>query len=221
MLAAGSPATAAGPLSPPLRMSDRELSRRPPLVFSALPWQLQHFSTSSGRTLFSKNSPSVRGKSVPPTDDTAGMESKTRKYAQGGRSLNQACRSRLLRRDQLGVRLNFPKFTILSIHSQYQRIQAVIIRFTWQRFRALETITMHRSADPSRDLLFGVLSLQNGLIDQSQLVAAFQAWTRDKSRPLAEHLLARGDLDADQRAGVEAMVSLHLKKHGGDAEKSL
>jgi tetratricopeptide (TPR) repeat protein/tRNA A-37 threonylcarbamoyl transferase component Bud32 len=72
-----------------------------------------------------------------------------------------------------------------------------------------------------RDLLFGLLALQNGLIDQVQLVAAFQAWTRDKGRPLAEHLVARGDLDADQRAGVEAMVALHLKKHGGDAAKSL
>jgi serine/threonine-protein kinase len=72
-----------------------------------------------------------------------------------------------------------------------------------------------------RDLNFGLLALQNGLIGQVQLVAAFQAWTLDKARPLADHLAARGDLDLDQRAGVEAMVRLHLKKHGGDAEKSL
>jgi WD40 repeat protein/serine/threonine protein kinase len=77
------------------------------------------------------------------------------------------------------------------------------------------------TSDPSRDLLFGLLALQNGLIDQGQLVAAFQAWTRDKVRPLAEHLVTRSDLDAEQRAGVEAMVALHLRKHGGDAEKSL
>ena len=72
-----------------------------------------------------------------------------------------------------------------------------------------------------RNLLFGLLALQNGLINQGQLVAAFQAWTRDRARPLADHLVARGDLDADQRAGVEAMVGLHLKKHGGDAARSL
>ena len=72
-----------------------------------------------------------------------------------------------------------------------------------------------------RDLLFGLVALQNGLIDQDQLVAAFRAWTCDKARPLAEHLVARGDLDADDRAAVEAMVGLHLKKHGGDAEQSL
>jgi serine/threonine-protein kinase len=76
-------------------------------------------------------------------------------------------------------------------------------------------------AAAERDLLFGLLALQVGLIDQGQLVAAFQAWTRAKAQPLAEHLVARGDLDAEQRAAVEAMVALHLKKHGGDAEKSL
>jgi signal transduction histidine kinase/tRNA A-37 threonylcarbamoyl transferase component Bud32 len=77
------------------------------------------------------------------------------------------------------------------------------------------------AADIDRHLLFGLLALQNGLIDQVQLVAAFQAWTRDRGRDLADHLVARGDLDADQRAGVEMMVGLHLKKHGGDAERSL
>ncbi len=66
-----------------------------------------------------------------------------------------------------------------------------------------------------------MLTLQIGLIDQGQLVAAFQAWTRAGDRPLAEHLAARGDLDAEQRAGVEAIVALHLKKFKGDAEQSL
>ncbi|QDV39521.1 serine/threonine-protein kinase [Tautonia plasticadhaerens] len=76
-------------------------------------------------------------------------------------------------------------------------------------------------AAADRDLLFGLLALQNGLIDQGQLVAAFQAWTRDKARSLAEHLIDRGDLDAEARSGVEAMVALHLKQHASDAEKSL
>jgi serine/threonine protein kinase/tetratricopeptide (TPR) repeat protein len=71
-----------------------------------------------------------------------------------------------------------------------------------------------------RHLLFGLIALQVGLIDQAQLVAAFQAWARDKGRPMADFLASRGDLDADGRAAVEAMVSLHLKKHG-DTEKSL
>ena len=41
---------------------------------------------------------------------------------------------------------------------------------------------------PTETLLFGLLALQNGLIDQSQLVAAFHAWTRDKGRPMADFL---------------------------------
>jgi serine/threonine-protein kinase len=83
-----------------------------------------------------------------------------------------------------------------------------------------ETAIMLDALDPARNLLFGLLALQNGLIQQGQLVAAFHAWTCDKSRGLAEVLVGRGDLDAEQRAGVEAMVGLHLKKHG-DVEKSL
>jgi serine/threonine-protein kinase len=66
-----------------------------------------------------------------------------------------------------------------------------------------------------------LLALQNGLIDQDQLVAAFRAWIRDPSRPLADYFAARGDLDPEQRAAVEAMVGLHLKKHDGDAARSL
>ena len=72
-----------------------------------------------------------------------------------------------------------------------------------------------------KNLLFGLLALQNGLINQGQLVAAFQAWTLDKARGLAEHLISRGDLDADDRAAVEALVERHWQKHGGDADKSL
>jgi hypothetical protein len=36
-----------------------------------------------------------------------------------------------------------------------------------------------------RHLLFGLLALQNGLINQGALLAAFQAWTLDKARSLA------------------------------------
>jgi serine/threonine-protein kinase len=71
-----------------------------------------------------------------------------------------------------------------------------------------------------RNLLFGLLALQNGLINEAQLVAAFQAWTVDKARALADHLLALGHLDDAQRAVVEAMADLHVAKHG-DVERSL
>ncbi len=73
---------------------------------------------------------------------------------------------------------------------------------------------------PSRDLLFGLIALQNGLINQVQLVAAFQAWTLDKARALADHLIALGHLNGAQKAVVEAMAGLHVAKHG-DVERSL
>ena len=79
----------------------------------------------------------------------------------------------------------------------------------------------NRPMPADRDLLFGLLALQVGLIDQSKLVAAFQAWTLDKARSLADHLASLGHLDADQIAAVEGLVALHLKIHGGNPEKSL
>ena len=72
-----------------------------------------------------------------------------------------------------------------------------------------------------RQLLFGLLALQNGIVNQGQLVAAFQAWTLDRSRSLADHLVDRGDIDDEDRTAIDALVTRHLKRHGGDVEKSL
>ena len=76
-------------------------------------------------------------------------------------------------------------------------------------------------AGADHHLLFGMIALQVGLIDQAELVAAFQAWARDKTRPLSDHLSERGSLDAEGRAAVEAMAALHVRKHGDDVEQSL
>src|SRR4051794_2464106 len=80
---------------------------------------------------------------------------------------------------------------------------------------------MNRANDTSRDLLFGLLALQTGLIDQAALVAAFHAWTQDKARPVADHLVALGHLDAAHRPLLEGLAAAHLARHGGDAERSL
>ncbi len=73
----------------------------------------------------------------------------------------------------------------------------------------------------NRDLLIGLLALQTGLVDQDGLILAFRAWTRDKSRPIAEILAAGGTIDAGERALLEGLAAKHLTRHGGDAEKSL
>ncbi len=62
------------------------------------------------------------------------------------------------------------------------------------------------TVDADRHLLFGLLALQNGIINQGQLVAAFQAWTLDKSKGLADHLEFRGDLTGARRAVLEALA---------------
>jgi eukaryotic-like serine/threonine-protein kinase len=77
------------------------------------------------------------------------------------------------------------------------------------------------TAAADRHLLFGLIALQNGLIQQAELVAAFHAWTCDKSRSLADHLIALGHINAAKRAAVEALAVLQIEAHGGDVEKSL
>lgn len=74
--------------------------------------------------------------------------------------------------------------------------------------------------DPAPGLLFGLLALQNGLIDSAALVAAFDAWTRDKGRPLVDHLVASGHLDPAHRPMLEDLATAHLSGRGGDPEES-
>jgi serine/threonine-protein kinase len=80
---------------------------------------------------------------------------------------------------------------------------------------------MHHHEAANRDLLIGLLALQNGLVEQDVLIPAFRTWTRDKSRPLAEILTAQGAIDADERALLEGLAVKHLGRHGDDPERSL
>jgi hypothetical protein len=81
--------------------------------------------------------------------------------------------------------------------------------------------TARPDGDTGRNLLFGVLALQNNFIGRDELLAAFAAWVANKARPLAQLLVDRGALDAARRALLNALVAEHLKQHGGDTEASL
>src|SRR5262249_29175185 len=83
-----------------------------------------------------------------------------------------------------------------------------------------ELTIMPRPLDPSRDLLFGLLALQTGLINQAQLVAAFHAWTQARDRPMAAILAEQGALSAPCLTLVEGLVIELLRRHGDDAERS-
>jgi eukaryotic-like serine/threonine-protein kinase len=80
---------------------------------------------------------------------------------------------------------------------------------------------MARCDETPRDLLFGLLALQIGMIDQEQLLGAFGAWSRAKGKTLAEILVQRGAIDSESRCLLVAMAEKQLKLHGGDAEKSI
>jgi tetratricopeptide (TPR) repeat protein/tRNA A-37 threonylcarbamoyl transferase component Bud32 len=75
--------------------------------------------------------------------------------------------------------------------------------------------------DASRDLLFGLLALQTGLINQAQLFAAFHAWTQARDHPMAEILSEQGAISAACLPLVEGIVMEHLRRHGNDPERSL
>ena len=72
-----------------------------------------------------------------------------------------------------------------------------------------------------KNLLFGMLALQIGLVSQEELLNAFRIWTRDKSQGLADLLVRQGHLEQGDREAIDILVSRHLGRHGGDAEKSL
>jgi hypothetical protein len=57
---------------------------------------------------------------------------------------------------------------------------------------------MARRDETPSDLLFGLLALQNGLIEQGQLLDAFREWSRTRGRTLAEILLSRGAIDQEE-----------------------
>jgi WD40 repeat protein/serine/threonine protein kinase len=87
--------------------------------------------------------------------------------------------------------------------------------------RQAELTIMPHPIDPSRDLLFGLLALQTGLVNQAQLVAAFHAWTQARDRPMAEILAEQGALSAPCVTLVEGLVLEYLRRHGNDPERSL
>lgn len=72
-----------------------------------------------------------------------------------------------------------------------------------------------------RHLLFAVLAFENDLIDLAQLTAACRAWAADKSKPLADVLVERGWLTADDRAFVDKAVDRKLAKHQNNPRVTL
>ncbi len=75
------------------------------------------------------------------------------------------------------------------------------------------------SAD--RNLLFGILSLQSGIITESQLLIAMNRWTIQKQKSLAEILCDSGALTSEQMRLMEPMADAHIRLHQGSSEAAL
>jgi serine/threonine-protein kinase len=80
-----------------------------------------------------------------------------------------------------------------------------------------------RESDMSidRDLIFGVLALQNDYIELDQFTAACQAWASDNSQPMAAMLLGKGWIDERARSEIDNLVERKLKRHAGAPSKAL
>src|SRR5262249_19604366 len=77
------------------------------------------------------------------------------------------------------------------------------------------------SARACRNLLYGVIALQNDFVTREQLVAAFDAWVHDKTQELPDLLERAGALTAEDRGFLDRLIEKFQGRHGGDVEKSL
>ena len=75
--------------------------------------------------------------------------------------------------------------------------------------------------DTERNLLFGVVAFQNGTVDADRLAETCADWVSNPSRPLADLMVDRGVMTAEQRTLVEDAVSHELASHGGDPQATL
>jgi serine/threonine-protein kinase len=75
--------------------------------------------------------------------------------------------------------------------------------------------------DTDRNLLFGILALQAGLIDAGQFAEACTLWATRKNMPLAKLLVERGWILPADKDHVDYLLERKLQKHGGDIRASL
>ena len=72
-----------------------------------------------------------------------------------------------------------------------------------------------------RNLLFGVLGWQAGVLSESQLLTAMRAWIFAKGRTIGEILIEQSVLTESQHTELEQMVASHLRLHQDNAGQAL
>jgi serine/threonine-protein kinase len=76
------------------------------------------------------------------------------------------------------------------------------------------------SMDTDRNLLFAVLALQAGLLNQDRFLLGCTLWTTRKHIPLADLLIEQGWLTAVDRADIDRLLQRQLLEHHGDVQAS-
>jgi len=75
--------------------------------------------------------------------------------------------------------------------------------------------------DTERNLLFGILAHQAGLVDGPALSESLQLWSADGSRSLTDVLAERSRIEQSGQVQVGALVDDVVREHGGDAPRAL
>ncbi len=75
--------------------------------------------------------------------------------------------------------------------------------------------------DTERNLLFGVIALQNGAVDADRLVETYADWVTEPTQPLADLFVQRGVMTDEQKTEVERVVASELQANGGDPQATL
>ncbi len=72
-----------------------------------------------------------------------------------------------------------------------------------------------------RNLLTGMLGLQTGLVTESQLITAMQAWVFSKEHAIEDLFLSQGVIDSAKKQFLQQLVQQYLTVHGGSPASAL
>ncbi|MBL8851575.1 MAG: hypothetical protein JNG89_17965, partial [Planctomycetaceae bacterium] len=75
--------------------------------------------------------------------------------------------------------------------------------------------------DTERNLLFGILAHQAGLVDGPALSESIHAWSADGGGSLTDVLSQRSRIEQAGQAQVAALVDDVVRDHGGDTPRAL
>ncbi|MFM7148990.1 MAG: protein kinase domain-containing protein, partial [Gemmataceae bacterium] len=74
---------------------------------------------------------------------------------------------------------------------------------------------------PDRNLLFGIVALQNNFVTGEQLSEVMLAWMNDRKKPVGEIFIQKGILQSEEISLLNDLAERQLRRFHGDVEKSI